>query len=266
MRARRPAVVLSGRTAERLVAALPVSALHGRLIATRDTPGREAEEVARISEASCIDSLRRLGVGTLGELARLPVAAVADRFGDPGVRALRLARGAERPLRPRSPHCELVERLGLSEAASGPQLERALRLLVERLLANPGRAGRSFRRLRIEARLAAGGGWRAEVAMRNASTDAERLLLALAPRLGSLPAPAAGLGLRAIELGPPAADQRSLADSPADRRRGQLAEAVRQVRSAAGRDSVLRVVEVDPGSRVPERRAILSPFSEPGDD
>ena len=84
MRARRPAVVLSGKTAERLVATLPVSALHGRLIATRDTPGREAEEVARISEASCIDSLRRLGVGTLGELARLPVAAVADRFGDPG--------------------------------------------------------------------------------------------------------------------------------------------------------------------------------------
>jgi protein ImuB len=40
---------------------------------------------------------------------------------------------------------------------------------------------------------------------------------------------------------------------------------VRQARSAGGRDAVMRVVEVDPGSRVPERRAILTPFGEPGD-
>jgi protein ImuB len=39
---------------------------------------------------------------------------------------------------------------------------------------------------------------------------------------------------------------------------------VRQARTAAGRDAVLRVVEVDPGSRVPERRALLTPFPEPG--
>ena len=32
------------------------------------------------------------------------------------------------------------------------------------------------------------------------------------------------------------------------------------MRSAAGRDAVLRVLEVDPRSRVPERRAILAPF------
>jgi hypothetical protein len=36
------------------------------------------------------------------------------------------------------------------------------------------------------------------------------------------------------------------------------------VRSAAGRDALLRVIEVDPRSRVPERRALLTPFPEPG--
>ena len=151
----------------------------------------------------------------------------------------------------------------MPEAASGQQLERALGLLVERLLAHPARAERTIRRLRIEARLAgAGGGWRCEVVLRSASADAERLLLALTPRLGELPGPASWLGLRALELGPEAGEQGQLGRSPAEERRGRLTEAVRQVRSAAGRDAVLRVLEIDPRSRVPERRAILAPFSE----
>jgi protein ImuB len=88
------------------------------------------------------------------------------------------------------------------------------------------------------------------------------LLLLLAPRLGELPGPAAWLGLRALELGPEAGEQEALTRSPAEQRRGRLTEAVRQVRSAAGRDAVLRVLEIDPDSRVPERRAILVPYGE----
>ena len=262
MRARRPALVLSDAAARRLLANLPVHALSGRLVRGRgdrahhDAPARETEE------AACIDSLERLGVATLGELAALPAAAVADRFGELGLRALRLARGADEPLRPRSPQIEIESRLGLAEAASGEQLERALGLLIERLLAHPARANRTIRRLRIEARLAGAGGWRTEVVLRSASADAERLALALAPRLAELPGPAAWLGLRALELGPEAGEQEALARSPAEERRGRLTEAVRQARSAAGRDAVLRVLEVDPGSRVPERRAIFAPFGE----
>lgn len=262
MRARRAPLVVSDAQARRLIADLPVSALRNRLVgsrawsrATSDT-GREAQE------ASCIDSLERLGVRTLGELAALPAEAVADRFGKPGLRALRLARGADEPLRPRHPHEELTCRLSLPEAASGQQLERALVLLVERLLAHPARARRTFRRLRLEARLAGGGGWRRDVVMRSASSSAERLQLALAPRLGELPGPAAGLALRAIELGTQEGDQVPLARTPSDERRGRLAEAVRQARAAGGRDAVLQVIEVDPASRVPERRAILTPFPE----
>ncbi len=99
--------------------------------------------------------------------------------------------------------------------------------------------------------------------MRSASSSAERLRLAVGPRLAELPGPATWLGLRAIELGPPAGDQRPLADSPGEERRGRIVEAVRQARAAAGRDALLRVVEVDRRSRVPERRALLAPFLEP---
>jgi len=39
-----------------------------------------------------------------------------------------------------------------------------------------------------------------------------------------------------------------------------LREAVKQARAAAGPDAALRVLAVDPDSRVPERRAVLTPF------
>ena len=263
MRARRPPLIVSERQAPRVVAGLPVRAFGDRIGSSpRERGGLAATAARRVEEASLVDALERLGVRTLGELASLPAEAVADRFGELGLRALRLARGADQPLRPRSPHEELRSDLELPEAASGQQLERALELLIERLLAHRARAARTFRRLRLEARLAAGGGWRTEVAMRSASASAERLRLALSPKLGELPGPASRLGLRALELGPGAADQGSLHRSPAEERRGRLTEAVRQVRAAAGRDAVLRVLEVDPGSRIPERRATLTPFGE----
>ena len=256
MRARRPAVIVPEPAAQRLLAGLPVAALRDRL---GDERRRSWEE------AAFIDSLERLGVRTLGELAALPAGAVADRFGEPGLRALRLARGVDEPLRPRRPSEELIERLGLPEAASGQQLERALGLLIERLLAHPARAGRTLRRLRLEARLAGGGGWRSEVVLRAALASPERLRLALTPRIGELPGPATSLALRALELGPEAGDQAPLRRSPSEERRGRLGEAVRQARAAAGRDAILQVIEVDPRSRVPERRAILTPFPDGAD-
>jgi len=208
------------------------------------------------------DTLERLGVSTLGELASLPDSAVADRFGEPGLTALRMARGIEEPLRPRSPRVELREEIELHDAATAGQLDRALELLLDRLLANPLRRGRSFRRLRIEARLAGGGGWRIEVVTRQATADRERLLLLLQPKLEALPAPACRLALRGLELGDAAAKQGSLTADEAERRRSRVAEAVRHARAAAGRGAVLRVLDVDPGSDVPERWATLTPFPE----
>jgi protein ImuB len=245
-RPRRPPPIVVADAATRLLARLQVGVLREFL----------PEDVFDL------DALERLGVQTLGDLASLPARAVADRFGEPGLRALRMARGVSEPLRPRRPPQELVERIELPEAASGTQFEHAIALLVERLIANPARLGHSIRRLRLEARLAAGGSWRVEVVLRSATADPERLRLSLAPKLERLPGPAGELSLRALELGDRAHDQGTLARSPAQRRRGRLGEAVRQARTAAGRDAVMRVVEVDPNSRVPERRTMLTPFPE----
>jgi protein ImuB len=84
--------------------------------------------------------------------------------------------------------------------------------------------------------------------------------LALAPRLALMPAPAEVLRLAVERFGPPTSDQRGLLDDPAAVRAARLREAIRQARTAAGPDAALRVLEVDPDSRVPERRAVLAPF------
>ncbi len=80
-----------------------------------------------------------LGIATLGALRRLSLDQLADRFGPSGGRAFRLVRGEDAGLQPRHPHEELVEEIELPEGTAGRQLERALELLIDRLLAAPRR-------------------------------------------------------------------------------------------------------------------------------
>jgi len=206
------------------------------------------------------DVLDRLGVRTLGELAALPSRAVAERFGHPGLLALDLARGRDTPLDPRRPPEPVSERIDLPDAVSGQQLEHALELLTARVLARRERRGRSLRALAVSARLVAGGTWRETVTLRSASADPQRIRLALAPRLAGLPAPAESLALEVLAFGPPATDQGRLLDEQGAARRARLGEAVRQARQASGEGAAMRVLDIDPDSRVPERRSVLAPL------
>lgn len=216
---------------------------------------------ARPGLAELPEALERLGVRTLGELAQFPAAALADRFGADGLLAHELACGGDGALRPRPAAEFLRESLDLPEAASGLQLEQALGLLIDRLLARRERGGRTLRAVVISAVLVEEGGtWREQVVFREALADPVRMRLALAPRLAMMPAPADRLRLAVERFGPPASDQRALLDDPAAARIARLREAIRQARAAAGPDAALRVLEVDPGSRFPERRAVLAPF------
>jgi protein ImuB len=244
-RVRRPVVVAGGRAEARaFLATMPVALLRAR------------PALAELPEA-----LERLGVSTLGELGALSAPALADRFGAAGLLAHELATGGDGELNPR-PASELVrESLELPETASGMQLERGLGLLIDRLLARRERRGRTLRAVVLAAVLVEGGGtWREQVVFREALADPVRMRLALAPRLTSIPGPAEQLRLAGERFGPPASDQRGLLDDPDAARAARLREAIRQTRAVAGPDAALRVLEVDPDSRFPERRAVLAPF------
>ncbi len=206
------------------------------------------------------EPLERLGLITLGDVARISRAAIADRFGTPGVRARDLARGRDTPLRPRVPLERIEEELELPEAASGPQLEQGLGLLIDRLLARRERRGRALRSAVLSARLVEGGTWRERMVFRQPLADPRRMRLVLAPKLASLPSPAEILRLRAEGFGPPAGAQGALITEPGTARTERLEEAIRQARAAAGPNAALRVLAVDPDSRVPERRLALTPW------
>jgi protein ImuB len=232
------------------LAPLSVSILLLRL----EAPGREAEEL--------VVTLERLGIETLQDLSRISADRVADRFGPLGLLARRLARGEDTPLRPRTPHEELAEEVELPEGTAGSQLQRALELLVDRLLAAPQRRGRTLLGLRLGALLSAGGSWSVEQGLGRPTASARTLRSLLAPRLHALPGPVTALRLRALCLGPPAADQIELAVGGEEPRRRRLGAAVREVRAAQGAEALLKILPVDSASRVPERWAMLTPFPE----
>ena len=246
----RKAEIVSQEKVRAYLAPLPVSLLR--------TLAEGCEDGAAL--VTLPEPLERLGIGTLGELAKLPRAATADRFGALGLRARDLARGRDVPLRPRAPVERLQEELELPEAASGPQLEQGLGLLIDRLLARRERRGRALRSAVLSAVLVEGGTWRERMVFREPLADPRRMRLVLAPKLCGLPAPAEILRLRAEGFGPPGGAQGALLTEPATARSERLREAIRQARAAAGPEAALRVLEVDPDSRVPERRLALAPW------
>jgi hypothetical protein len=134
-----------------------------------------------------------------------------------------------------------------------------LKLLVARLLAAPQRQGRTVLGLRLGALLSAGGSWSVDQGLGRPTASERTLRAVLMPRLETLPGPVAALRLRALGLGPRVGDQLELSVRGEEHRKRRLGEAIREVRSAQGADSLLQVLPLDSSSRFPERWAMLTP-------
>ena len=203
--------------------------------------------------------LRELGVKRLGELARLPRAAVAERLGPDGRRAWSLARGgkAGRVLG-RRPPAELFEELEFPEAVGNElTLRRAFGVLLERVLDRPERANRFVRKAAVSARLVSGGSWRRTATLRDPTAERDRLKHALGPKLAELPAPVVSLRLELVELTTETGRQLELVQAAGAELQTRLSDGLRQVRASTGPGSVSTVVEVAPWSRIPEARALF---------
>lgn len=212
------------------------------------------------------DELAALGVRKLGQLAGLPGGAVAERLGPDGRRAWSLARGGTAArVHGRRPPAELVETLEFPEAVGNElTLRRALGALVDTALARPERRDRFVRKVALCARLVSAGGaggggsWRRALTLREPTAEADRIRIALAPKLAELPAPVVELSLELVELTEAVGHQLELLAAGAEDRT-RLREGLRQVRASTGAGSVCTVVEVAPWSRIPETRALFVP-------
>jgi protein ImuB len=209
-----------------------------------------------------VAALDDLGLRTMGQIAALPPAAALDRMGFPGLRAWRLARGEPgRGPRPRRPPMPLRAAVGFPEPVGAlPALEAAARLLLGELAAAAAGRGAALRSLALRARLADGGSWVRDVALREATADRERLALAALPCLAEVTGPVAELWIGGDASGRVAGHQLTAIASPDEERRARAREAIRQVRAAQGPEAMVRAVEIEPWSRLPERRWALTPF------
>ena len=208
--------------------------------------------------------LQDLGVRTIGGLAALPDASVAERLGADGRRAHGLARGgSKRRVRGRKQPAEIVETLAFPEAVGNElTLRRAFGALLDQVLARPERGGRFIRKIALSARLVGGGSWRRTATLRDPTAEHARLKAALAPKLAELPAPVLELKLELVDLTESRGMQLELVRPEGAVIRSHLREGLKQVRASTGSGSVCSVVEVSPWSRIPESRALLVPRDE----
>jgi len=118
-------------------------------------PGRTAgflaaQPVSVLARQDLASLLARLGLSTLGDFAALPARDVASRFGDPGERAHRLARGLDsRPLATEPPPADLsvTQKFDPPEPRAEPVVFAA-KALAEKL--HVGLVGRGLTCVRVQ--------------------------------------------------------------------------------------------------------------------
>lgn len=206
--------------------------------------------------------LEALGLRTIGQVAALPRASVLDRLGRPGLDAWLVARGEDSErTHPRTPPEPVLEEALFPESVGAlPALEAALRILIGRVAARARAGGASVRALTLRARLEDGGSWTRAVALRAATTDPLRIAIAALPHLSAITGPVSALVVEADAGGPPDAGQMTLVATPDEERRRRAGAALDQVRAAEGAAPVLRLVEIESWTRLPERRWALAPY------
>ncbi|HVA25881.1 MAG TPA: DNA polymerase Y family protein [Chloroflexota bacterium] len=214
-----------------------------------------------------VERLTLLGIITIGDLARLPFSAVQAQFGRPGARAWRLAHGEDdEPIiaHPVTPVVRAALRCDDDPLGSVETFQAALDQLLTRAFSNfIMRRGCSARQLRLRALLSDGSSWERSFTFKEPLSGKHAVRQALRSKLKAanmLPtAPIQELALELLGLGPETARQLPLFGSRIRQQR-QLAEAARQLAARYGYSPLYRPVEVEPWSRIPERRWALTPF------
>ena len=216
----------------------------------------------RAGNEGMFEILDRLGIRTLGRFRELSPGAVADRFGPEGLEALRVAGGTEPPLRTRRQSESIEARLDLESVNGGDRLPAAIELAAGMVASRLEAAGLFARSLRLEVTLETGGSLGRELLPRVPTRSASTIALLAKGKFELLPSVASSLVLKVPEVTRELPGRENLFDDPSVGRRKRLAEAARQVGVAVNGQALLRVVETDPESRLPERRVVMVPLVE----
>jgi len=212
--------------------------------------------------------LQQLGIKTLGDLAALPEAAVVAQFGREGRAAWRLAAGKfDEPVTGKVRPQPIVTSLDYpSPVADRGMLAHTIGVLIEHALRDPRRTGWRVQTVRVRAALEQGASWMIEAMLKDPAALRERIHAPLLAHLERTP-PTGAVESLAVEFTAFArgTDELQLfardavAAARAGRRRA-LRSAAREIHQRLKRHMLYRVVEVQPWSRLPERRYALIAF------
>lgn len=203
--------------------------------------------------------LRRLGIGTMGALAALPPSKLAARFGPDGRLAWELASGIdERSVTPRPREETIVEELAMpTPAITREMLMVGIRMMVNRAFARKELRGKQVRQVTLRAMLENRRSWERPMVLKEPCGQSA-LINALELRLQAmeLPGPVEAVALQLSGIVHEVVHQGMLPTMRA-RHVPPLTEAIQQLQHRYGLSPLFRVVEVEPWSRIPERRHAL---------
>ena len=207
--------------------------------------------------------LRLLGIETIGDIARLPLGAFQQQFGSEGKRCWELANGIDNePLLPRVKEETIVKRLQMpAPAVSLEAILMGVERLVHAAYGDSGRRGRWVRKVVVRAALDGGGAWELPVPFREAKADPRDAWFAVKGAIERRPPerPVEELEIELVGLCGESGKQATMFNEKG-KLRDQITEVVRQLRAQHGDDLIGKVVEVEPWSRIPERRMALADF------
>lgn len=209
--------------------------------------------------------LRQLDIKTLGQLARLPETALVSQFGREGRTAWQLAAGVtDQPVRGRERPEPIVAGIDFAApVADRLMLAHTIEKLIERALKNPRRTGWRVHAVRARAALEQGASWLAESLLKEPTAQAARIAAPLKTRLEQAP-PSGAVERLIVEFThfAPGTEEFQLfaRDATATARAGRahaLRTAASEMIARFKKRMLYHVIEVQPWSRIPERRYAL---------
>jgi DNA polymerase-4 len=205
--------------------------------------------------------LHDFGIHTLGQIAALPPGPLQAQFGPEGKRIWELARGIDdTPLYPRFMERAIDESAALSSVTvSLEAILVKMELLLVRVFANIGRSGMGIYSLMLWTRTWNAESWEHTIQFKEPAMDMKAAVARIKRVLEDYPqpGPVEQIGIRVNRLGYPRGKQKSLFSEV--RAKDHLIEDIKQLELRLGNPQVYKVKEVEPWSRIPERRYALTP-------
>ena len=201
------------------------------------------------------------GIHTLGELAVLPEGPLQSQFGPEGGKIFDLAKGRDdTPLYPRMLEESIEESTGLpSVTVSIEAILVAIEIPLSKVFARINSKGLGIHSLILWTRSLESEHWERKIQFKEPAMDMKTTISRIKRVLENFPqpGPVEEVGVRITRLGYSRGRQKSLFSEV--RGSDHLLEDIRQLELRQGSTLVFNIKEVEPWSRIPERRYVLRP-------